>query len=194
MWQGTHPIAPSGRELSPQVTEGASGGVWLWFALGVVLARGYQRPNFHRSNDTGLWRGSNDSQKATVRNCQRRLAADTGRVREVTTCISYRAKLTPEALRALASGAFLSCSGKKGSKEAGLRGEQLAPARIIPPLRIPRVEPSGIDPSLWLGCGGSAPAPVLVCGFWSIYFPRCRLKVRKSPVSHNKTIPGGSRK
>ena len=59
--------------------------MWLWFALGVVLARGYQRPNFHRSNDTGLWRGSNDSQKATVRNCQRRLAADTGRVREVTS-------------------------------------------------------------------------------------------------------------
>ena len=69
----------------------------------------------------------------------------------VTTCISYRAKLTPEALRALASGAFLSCSGKKGSKEAGLRGEQLAPARIVPPLRIPREEPSGIDPSLWPG-------------------------------------------
>ena len=64
-------------------------------------------------------------------------------------------------LQALASGAFLSCSGKKGSKEAGLRGEQLAPARIVPPLRIPRVEPTGIDPSLWLGWYVLAAAPVL---------------------------------
>ena len=87
------------------------------FALGVVLDKGYQHSNIHRSNDTG-------------------------RVREVTTCISCRAKLTPEALRALASGAVLSCSGKKVRKEAGSRGEQLAPARIAPPLRIPRVEPS----------------------------------------------------
>ena len=86
---------------------------------GAVLDRGYRHPNFHRRNDTGHWRGSNDLQKISVRNCLRRLAADTGRVREVTTCISYRAKLTPEALRALASGALLSCSGKKVSKEAG---------------------------------------------------------------------------
>ena len=141
------------------------------FAFGVVLAGGYRYPNFYRSNDTGNWRGSNDLQKITVRNCLRRLAADTGRGRAVTTCISYRAKLTPEALRALASGAFLSCSGKKGSKEAGLRGEQLAPARIVPPLRIPRVEPSGIDPSLWLGCCVSAFAPVLACWFWDCLLP-----------------------
>src|SRR5699024_10489315 len=105
-------------------------------------------------------------------------------------CISYRAKLTPEALRALASGAFLSCSGKKGSKEAGLRGEQLAPARIVPPLRIPREEPSGIDPSLCLGWYVLASTPVLGRGFWGASFPRCRLKAGKSPVSHNETIPG----
>ncbi len=148
----------------------------FWFDEGAVLVGGCRYPTMHRRNDTGHWRGSNDSQKATVRNCQRRLAADTGRVREVTTCISYRAKLTPEALRALASGAFLSCSGKKGSKEAGLRGEQLAPARIVPPLRIPRVEPSVIDPSLWLGWWVSASAPVWGCGFWGALFPRCRLK------------------
>ena len=100
---------------------------------GAVLDRGYRHPNFHRRNDTGLWRGSNDSQKVSVRNW----------------------------LRALPAGAFLSCSGKKGSKEAGLRGEQLAPARIVPPLRIPREEPSGIDPSLWLGWYVLATAPVL---------------------------------
>ena len=111
----------------------------------------------------------------------------------VTTCISYPAKLTPEALRALASGAFLSCSGKKGSKEAGSRGEQLAPARIVPPLRIPRVEPSGIDPSLWLRCWVLAPAPVLGCDFWGALFPRCRLEDGKSPVSHHRTIPGTKR-
>ena len=87
------------------------------FDEGAVLAGGCRYPTMHRSNDTG-------------------------RVREVTTCISYRAKLTPEALRALASGALLSCSGKKVSKEAGSRGEQLAPARIVPPLRIPREKPS----------------------------------------------------
>ena len=143
----------------------------FWFDEGAVLVGGCRYPTMHRRNDTGHWRGSNDSQKATVRNCQRRLAADTGRVREVTTCISYRAKLTPEALRALASGAFLSCSGKKGSKEAGLRGEQLAPARIVPPLRIPREEPTGIDPSLWLGWWVLASAPVLGCGFWGYSFP-----------------------
>ena len=57
-------------------------------------------------------------------------------------------------LQVLASRALLSCSGKKVSKEAGSRGEQLAPARIVPPLRIPREEPSGIDPSLWLGVVG----------------------------------------
>ena len=50
----------------------------------------------------------------------------------VTTCMSYRAKLIPEALRALASGALLSCSGKKVSKEAGLRGKQLTPVRCFP--------------------------------------------------------------
>ena len=129
----------------------------------------------------------------TVRNCLRALPADTGRVREVATCISYRAKLTPEALRALASGALLSCPGKKVSKEAGSRGEQLAPARIVPPLRIPRVEPSGIDPSLWLGWYVLATAPVLGCGFWGASFPRCRLEDGKSPVSHNGTIPGAKR-
>ena len=37
----------------------------------------------HRSNDTGHWRGSNDSLKIIVRNWLRPLAADTGRVREV---------------------------------------------------------------------------------------------------------------
>ena len=86
------------------------------FALGVVLDKGYQHSNFHRSNDTG-------------------------RVREVTTCISYRAKLTPEALRALASGAVLSCSGKKVRKEAGLRGNNSLPLELFP-LKNPRVEPS----------------------------------------------------
>ena len=42
MWRGTLPIAPSGRELSPQVTEGASGGrgcglLWGWYLLVVVV-------------------------------------------------------------------------------------------------------------------------------------------------------------
>ena len=83
----------------------------------MVLAGGYRHLDLHRSNDTG-------------------------RVREVTTCISYPAKLTPEALRALASGAFLSCSGKKGSKEAGLRGNNSLPLELFP-LKNPRVEPSG---------------------------------------------------
>ena len=50
----------------------------------------------------------------------------------VTTCMSYRGKLIPETLRALASGALLSCSGKKVSKEAGLRGKQLTPVRCFP--------------------------------------------------------------
>ena len=27
-------------------------------------------------------------------------------------------------------------------------------------------------------------------GFWGSSFPRCRLKARKSPVSHKRTIPG----
>ena len=151
------------------------------FAFGVVLDRGYRYPNFYRSNDTGNWRGSNDLQKITVRNCLRRLAADTGRVRAVTTCISYRAKLTPEALRALASGAFLSCPGKKGSKEAGSRGEQLAPARIVPPLRIPRVEPTGIDPSLWLGCGVLPPTPVWVGGILGCFLPSLSIESTKKP-------------
>ena len=156
----------------------------FWFALGVVLAGGCRHLDLHRSNDTGNWRGSNDLKKITVRNCLRRLAADTGRVREVTTCISYRAKLTPEALRALASGAFLSCSGKKVSKEAGSRGEQLAPARIAPPLRIPRVEPSGIDPSLWLGWWVSASAPVLVCGILGCLVPTLSIeKLKKSGIA-----------
>ena len=86
-------------------------------------------------------------------------------------------------LQALASGALLSCSGKKVSKEAGLRGEQLAPARIVPPLRIPREEPTGIDPSLWLGCGVSAFAPVFVCGFMGCFFPTLSIENRmRSPV------------
>ena len=151
------------------------------FTLGAVLAGGCRYPTMHRSNDTGNWRGSNDLKKITVRNCLRRLAADTGRVREVTTCISYRAKLTPEALRALASGAFLSCSGKKGSKEAGSRGEQLAPARIAPPLRIPREEPSGIDPSLWLGWWVLASAPVWVCGILGFFVPTLSIESLKKP-------------
>ena len=124
------------------------------FALGVVLDRGYRYSILRRSNDTG-------------------------RVREVTTCISYRAKLTPEALRVLASRALLSCSGKKVSKEAGLRGEQLAPARIVPPLRIPREEPTGIDPSLWLGCGVLVPAPVWVCGILGCFLPTLSIESKK---------------
>ena len=104
----------------------------FWFDEGAVLVGGCRYPTMHRRNDTGHWRGSNDSQMITVRNCLRALPADTWRVREVTTCISYRARLTPEALRALASGALLSCSGKKVSKEAGLRGKQLTPVRCFP--------------------------------------------------------------
>ena len=38
-----------------------------------------------------------------------------------------------------------------------------------------------------------ASAPVSGRGFWGALFPRCRLKARKSPVSHNKTIPGAKR-
>ena len=68
------------------------------FDEGAVLAGGCRYSTMHRSNDTG-------------------------RVREVTTCISYRAKLTPEALRALASGAILSCSGKKVRKVVRLKGK-----------------------------------------------------------------------
>ena len=37
MWQGTSPIAPSGRELSPQVTEGASGRCSSGFIMGRYL-------------------------------------------------------------------------------------------------------------------------------------------------------------
>ena len=81
----------------------------------------------------------------------------------MTTCISYPAKLTPEALRALASGALLSCSGKKVSKEAGLRGNNSLPLELFP-LKNPRVEPTGIDPSLWLGVVDSTPCPRL--GLW----------------------------
>ena len=110
--------------------------MWLWFALGVVLARGYQRPNFHRSNDTGRVRERT--------------------IRRKPPCEIVSGHCPP--------AAFLSCSGKKGSKEAGLRGEQLAPARIVPPLRIPRVEPSEIDPSLWLGVVIACPCPRL--GLW----------------------------
>ena len=145
--------------------------MWLWFALGVVLAGGCRNPTLLRGKSSGPLAGRNHSPESFLRKLPRAPAPDTGRVREVTTCISYRAKLTPEALRALASGAFLSCSGKKGSKEAGLRGEQLAPARIVPPLRIPREEPSGIDPSLWLGWWVSVSAPVWVCGFLECLFP-----------------------
>ena len=86
-------------------------------------------------------------------------------------------------LQVLASRALLSCSGKKVSKEAGLRGEQLAPARIVPPLRIPREEPTGIDPSLWLGWWILATAPVLACGFEGRLFPALSIENRmKSPA------------
>ena len=96
-------------------------------------------------------------------------------------------------LQALASGAFLSCPGKKGSKEAGLRGEQLAPARIVPPLRIPRAEPSGIDPSLWLGCCVSAFAPVLACGVWGRLFPTLSIESTKKPGIAHRTTPSAKR-
>ena len=150
------------------MTEGASGQCSSGLLWGVVLDRGYRYPDLHRSNDTG-------------------------RVREVMTCISYRAKLTTEALRALASGALLSCPGKKVSKEAGSRGEQLAPARIVPPLRIPRVEPTGIDPSLWLGWWVSASAPVLACGVWGCFFPTLSIESMKKPgiAQWNDTGRGG---
>ena len=82
------------------------------FALGVVLDRGYRHSNFHRSNDTG-------------------------QVREVMTCISYRAKLTTEALRALASGALLSCSGKKVRKLVRLKGGITRSRSNCPPLENP---------------------------------------------------------
>ena len=44
MWQGTHPIAPDRRELSPQVTEGASGQetddlLSDWYLLEVIVTR-----------------------------------------------------------------------------------------------------------------------------------------------------------
>ena len=99
----------------------------------------------------------------------------------VTTCMSYRGKLIPETLRALASGALLSCSGKKVCKEAGLRGEQLAPARIVPPLRIPRVEPTGIDPSLWLGVVGFSPYPRLGSWFLGCFVPTLSIESLKKP-------------
>ena len=98
------------------------------FALGVVLDKGYQHSNFHRSNDTG-------------------------RVREVTTCISYRAKLTPEALRALASGAFLSCSGKKGRKVVRLKGGATRSRSNCSPLENP---PGGTIGRLTLRFGSGA--------------------------------------
>ena len=45
MWKGTHPIAPSGRELSPQVTEGASGRcssglLGGWYVIEVIRTLG----------------------------------------------------------------------------------------------------------------------------------------------------------
>ena len=62
-----------------------------------------------------------------------------------------------------AGPSFLARARKEG-KLSRLRGEQLAPARIVPPLRIPRVEPSGIDPSPWLGVVGFTPCPRF--GLW----------------------------
>ena len=46
----------------------------------------------HRSNVTGRWRGSNESQKIAVRNCQRALPAEiaTGGTPEVFTIVSGR--------------------------------------------------------------------------------------------------------
>ena len=90
-------------------------------------------------------------------------------------------------------GPYFLAPARKYGKLSGLRGEQLAPARIVPPLRIPRVEPSGIDPSLWLGWWILATTPVMGCGFWGTSFPRCRLKDRKSPVSHHRMTPGAKR-
>ena len=49
MYKGTHPIAPSGRELSPQVTEGACGRetndlLMGWYLIGSIKARGGTAP------------------------------------------------------------------------------------------------------------------------------------------------------
>ena len=110
------PIAPSGRELSPQVTEGASGRETDGLLSGWYLIEVIDTPT---------------STAVTI----------PGFGGAVTTCISYPAKLTLEALRALASGAVLSCSGKKVRKEAGLRGNNSLPLELFP-LKNPRVEPS----------------------------------------------------
>ena len=67
----------------------------FWFDEGAVLVGGCRYPTMHRRNDTGHWRGSNDSQKISVRNW----------------------------LRALPAGALLSCSGKKVRKVVRLKGK-----------------------------------------------------------------------
>ena len=67
----------------------------FWFDEGAVLVGGCRYPTMHRRNDTGHWRGSNDSQKISVRNW----------------------------LRALPAGALLSCSGNKVRKGVRLKGK-----------------------------------------------------------------------
>ena len=84
----------------------------------------------------------------------------------MTTCISYRAKLTPEALRALASGALLSCSGKKVRKVVRLKGGITRSRSNYSPLENP---PGGTIGRLTLrfGSGGMF---WLLPPFWSVVF------------------------
>ena len=59
MWKGTHPIAPSGRELAPKASEGASGGcsfglLMVWYLL--ITADTLRRFNQAvASNRYGKW-------------------------------------------------------------------------------------------------------------------------------------------
>ena len=83
---------------------------------------------------------------------------------------------------------------QESKQRSRLKGGITRSRSNYPPLENP---PGGTIGRLTLrfGSGGGFRSlhPFEFVDFWSVYFPRCRLKACKSPVSHNETIPGAKR-
>ena len=148
--QKTHPpIAPDRRELSPQVTEGASGRCSSGFIMGryllVVIVTRLQL--------LGLF-----SKQPSASACQQGLT-------------------------------FL--LRQESKQRSRLKGGITRSRSNCSPLENP---PGGTIGRLTLrfgsGAGFQPLPPFWVVVFGSVSFPRCRLKARKSPASHHRTIPG----
>ena len=59
-------------------------------------------------------------------------------------------------------------------------------------MRIPREEPTGIDPSLWLGVLIFSPCPRLGLLFSGRFLPSLSIESLQKPGIAYRTIPGGS--